>query len=193
MIKMHNNFFRIKNWKSKYLNSKISIKIIIYFSIIFLLSTVILTFSYKKINSIYNLEKMKQISVEVLESAETNTSMIIDNVNDVSKMIISSDNVQNTLKKALELGKEETDYDGISNYLIQFTNFNSNISSIYVLDNYGHKYYSENVFYKDFNIEKIKNSDWYNELLDSKGKYILKLNGGGFFERKGNNYGRNFY
>lgn len=185
---MYNNFFKIKSWKDKYLNSKISVKIIIYFSIIFVLLTVILTFSYKKINSIYNLERMKQISVEVLDSAETNTSMIIDNVNDVSKMIISSDNVQNTLKKALEEGRERSDYDSISNYLIQFTNFNSNISSIYVLDNYGHKYYSENVFYKDFNIENIEKSDWYNELLKNKGKYILKLNGGGFFEGNGNNY-----
>ena len=131
---------------------------------------------------------MKQISVEVLDSAETNTSMIIDNVNDVSKMIISSDNVQNTLKKALEEGREKSDYDSISNYLIQFTNFNSNISSIYVLDNYGHKYYSENVFYKDFDIDKIEKSDWYDELLKNKGKYILKLNGGGFFEGNGNNY-----
>ena len=96
---MYNKFFVLKNLKDKYLNSKISIKIIVYFSIIFVLSTVILTFTYKKINSIYNLEKMKQSSVEVLESAETNTNMIIDNVNNVSKMIISSDNVQNTLRK----------------------------------------------------------------------------------------------
>lgn len=153
---MYNKFFILKNLKDKYLNSKISIKIIVYFSIIFVLSTVILTFAYKKINSIYNIEKMKQSSVEVLESAETNTSMIIDNVNNVSKMIISSDNVQNTLKRVQEEG---TAYDNISNYLIQFTNFSSNISSIYVLDNYGNKYYSENVFYKDFQMDKIKNSE----------------------------------
>jgi len=182
---MYNKFFILKNLKDKYLNSKISIKIIVYFSIIFVLSTVILTFAYKKINSIYNIEKMKQSSVEVLESAETNTSMIIDNVNNVSKMIISSDNVQNTLKRVQEEG---TAYDNISNYLIQFTNFSSNISSIYVLDNYGNKYYSENVFYKDFQMDKIKNSEWYNELLEGKGKYILRLNGGGFFEGYGNNY-----
>lgn len=185
---MYNGFLRLKNLKDKYLNSKISVKIIIYFSIIFILSTIILTFAYEKINSIYNLEKMKQSSVEVLESAETNTSMIIDNVNNLSKMIISSDNVQGTLKRVYQQGKEGIDSDNISNYLIQFTNFNSNISSIYILDNYGNKYYSENVFYKDFQIEKIKNADWYNELLEGRGKYILKLNGGGFFEGNGKNY-----
>ncbi|WP_242982113.1 sensor histidine kinase [Clostridium sp. LS] len=134
------------------------------------------------------MEKMKQSSVEVLESAETNTSMIINNVDDISKMIISSDNVQSTLKKVHEQGKEGDDYDNISNYLIQYTNFNSNISSIYILDDFGNKYYSENVFYKDFQLERIKNSEWYNELLEGKGKYILKLNGGGFFEGNGNNY-----
>lgn len=185
---MYNKFLKLNNLKDKYLNSKISIKIIIYFSIIFVLSTIILTFTYKKINSIYNLEKMKQSAVEVLESAETNTSMIIDNVNNVSKMIISSDNVQNTLKRVREQDKEGTDYDNISNYLMQFTNFSSNISSIYILDEHGNRYYSENVFYKDFDLEKIKNSEWYSELLESKGKYILKLNGGGFFQGNGNNY-----
>ncbi|OOM15975.1 sensor histidine kinase [Clostridium saccharobutylicum] len=185
---MYNKFFILRNLKDKYLNSKISIKIIIYFSIIFVLSTVILTFTYRKLNSIYNLEKMKQSSVEVLESAEANTSMIIDNADNVSKMIISSDNVQGTLKKVNKQDKEGTDYDNISKYLIQFTNFNSNISSIYILDDYGNKYYSENVFYKDFQIEKIKNSEWYNELLQGEGKYILKLNGGGFFDDNGKNY-----
>lgn len=185
---MYNKFFRLNNLKDKYLNSKISIKIIIYFSIIFVLSTIILTFTYKKINSIYNLEKMKQSSVEVLKSAETNTSMIIDNVNDVSKMVISSDNVQNTLKRVREQSKEGTGYDNISNYLMQFTNFNSNISSIYILDEEGNRYYSENVFYKNFELKKIEGSEWYSDLLKNKGKYILKLNGGGFFERNGNNY-----
>ncbi|AGX44601.1 sensor histidine kinase [Clostridium saccharobutylicum] len=185
---MYNKFFILRNLKDKYLNSKISIKIIIYFSIIFVLSTIILTFTYRKLNSIYNLEKMKQSSVEVLESAEANTSMIIDNADNVSKMIISSDNVQGTLKKVNKQDKEGTDYDNISKYLIQFTNFNSNISSIYILDDYGNKYYSENVFYKDFQIEKIKDSEWYNELLEGEGKYILKLNGGGFFDNNGNNY-----
>ncbi len=179
------NKFRLNNWKNKYLNSKISIKIIIYFSIIFILSTVILNFTYNKINKIYSLEKMKQSSVEVLESAEVNTSMIIDNVNDTSKMIISSYNVQNTLKKNYN---EKSEYDDISNYLIQFTNFNSNISSIYILDNNGNKYYSENVFYKNFELEKIKSCEWYDELLNNKGGYILKLNGRGLFEGKGNKY-----
>ena len=182
------NKFSLDNWKDKYLNSKISIKIIIYFSIIFIISNFILTFAYKKINMIYSLEKAKQSSVEVLESAESNTSMIIDNINNVSKMIISSDNIQNTLKKTHEQGREKIEDNDISNYLIQFTNFNSTISSIYVLDDYGNKYYSENVFYKNYELEKIESCDWYQELIDKKGGYILKLNGGGFFGNDGNNY-----
>ena len=170
------NKFRLNNWKNKYLDSKISVKLLYYFSIIFILSNLILNFAYKKINTIYNLEKMKRSSVEVLGSAEANTSMIIDNVDNVSKMIISSDNVQNTLKKIHEQGKEETDSNDISNYLIQFTNFDSNISSVYVLDEYGNKYYSENVFYKNYELKKIENCEWYDGLLDKKGGYILELN-----------------
>jgi len=184
---MHNKF-KFSNWKDRYLNSKISIKIIIYFSIIFILSSVILNFTYNKINKIYSLEKMKQNSVEVLESAEANTSMIVDNVNDVSKMIISSYNVQNTLKYNYKQDRKKSNYDDISNYLIQFTNFNSNISSIYILDNDGNRYYSENVFYKNFELKKIESSEWYDELLNKSGSYVLKLNGGGFFEGNGNNY-----
>lgn len=181
------NKFKSNNLKYKYLNLRISSKIIIYFSIIFIISTFIISFVYEKISTAYIMEKVKQSSLEALESAEVSTNMIIDNVGNSSKMIISNYNIQNGLGHATKQINLEIQ-NSINNYLVEFTNFNPNISSIYLMDNYGNKYYSENSGYKDFSFEDVKKSKWYNELLGKNGQYILRLNGGGLFYNKENNY-----
>ncbi|MBK1811107.1 histidine kinase [Clostridium sp. YIM B02505] len=180
-------FLLLDSLKEKYLNLKISSKIAIYFSVIFIIATIVINFTYDSINKTYMTEKIKQSSFEALESAESSTNIIIDNVSNASKMIVSSDDIQSNLKNA----NSQTDLElqnNINKYLTQFTNFNPNIASIYILDNYSNKYYSENNTYKNFNVDEIKNMDWYNELIKKNGGYILKLNGGGLFHNKEYDY-----
>lgn len=188
MINIYSRFkFILNSLKNKYLNLKISSKIIIYFSVIFIIATFMISFTYEKINSTYMIEKIKQSSFEALESAESSINMIIDNVSNASKMIISSYDIQNNLKHT-DNRRDLEIQNNINKYLTQFTNFNPNIASIYILDNYGNKYYSENNTYKNFGVDEIKNRKWYKEVLDKNGGYILKLNGGGLFYNKENNY-----
>ncbi|WP_160673768.1 sensor histidine kinase [Clostridium sp. C8-1-8] len=179
--------FILDNIKSKYLNSKISLKIAIYFSILFIVAIFALTFIYEHINRTYNTEKLKQSSFEALDTTEASTNLIIDNVSNASKMIVSSDDIQNNLKNIDIQSDLETQYN-LNKYLTQFTNFNPNIASIYILDNYNNKYYSENNTFKTFSVDDINNMKWYKEVLDKHGGFVLKLNGGGLFHNKEGSY-----
>ena len=172
--------------KDNFLNLSIMKKIVIYFSIVFIISTLGITIVYEKVNTKYTLEKLKQSSLEVLESAKSNMNIIISNVNNVSKMIISSYDIQTILNPNQKMSNMPKNY--INNYLVQFTNFQSDISSIYILDYRGDIYYSDNYLYKTLNLNNIKNSSWYEELINKDGEYLLKYNCGGLIEEDDRNY-----
>lgn len=177
---------RISSIKDNYLNLSIMKKIIIYFTLVFVFAILSITIVYEKINTKYTLEKLEQSSLEVLESAKSNMNIIVGNVSNVSKMIISSYNIQNALSNYETEDKSLKNY--INDYLAQFTNFQSNISSIYVLDYEGNKYYSESYLYKTLNLDDIKKSNLYEELLNKDGEYILKYNCGGLINEADRNY-----
>lgn len=180
------NKFRFSVIKENFLNLSIMKKIVIYFSIVFIISTFGITIVYEKINTKYTLEKLEQSSLEVLESAKSNMNTIINNINNVSKMIISSYDIQTLLSQNQEKDNALKSY--INNYLIQFTNFQSDISSIYILDYEGNKYYSDNYLYKTLNLNNINNSSWYKELINKNGDYLLKYNCGGLINEDDRNY-----
>ncbi|WP_195266500.1 histidine kinase [Clostridium sp. 1001275B_160808_H3] len=180
------NKFKISSIKDNYLNLSIMKKIVIYFSMVFVISILFITIVYEKINTRYTLEKLEQSSLEVLESAKSNMNIIIGNTNNVSKMIISSYQIQNILNPYQE--KDNSLKNEVNKYLIQFTNFQSNISSIYILDYEGSKYYSDNYSYKTLNLNDIKHSNWYEELINKNGDYILKYNCGGLIDEVDRNY-----
>lgn len=180
------NKLKISSIKDNYLNLSIAKKIVSYFSIVFVVSILSITIIYEKINTKYTLEKLEKSSLEVLESAKSNINIIVENVNNVSKMIISSENIQSILKN--KESRDNTLKNDINNYLIQFTNFQSNISSIYILDYEDNMYYSENYLYKKLNLNDVKKAEWYEELLKKNGEYVLKYNGGGLIDDKDRNY-----
>lgn len=172
--------------KDNFLNLSIMKKIIIYFTLVFLFSILSITFLYERINTKYTLEKLEQSSLEVLESAKSNMNIIVGNVSNVSKMIISSSNIQNALNNYET--EDKSLRNNINDYLSQFTNFQSNISSIYLLDYEGNKYYSESYLYKGLNLSDVKKSSLYEELLNKDGEYILKYNCGGLIKETDRNY-----
>lgn len=180
------NKLKISSIKDNYLNLSIAKKIVSYFSIVFVVSILSITIIYEKVNTKYTLEKLEKSSLEVLESAKSNINIIVENVNNVSKMIISSENIQSILKN--KESRDNTLKNDINNYLIQFTNFQSNISSIYILDYEDNMYYSENYLYKKLNLNDVKKAEWYEELLKKNGEYVLKYNGGGLIDDKDRNY-----
>lgn len=167
---------------------KISTKIILYYLVIFILSISFIILFFKETDRKTISDKVKQMSVDAVKSISSKMDYIIDITDNQSKMLISSETIQNIL----EGGSEKTNFtyqQEIDNYIADFMNFNNNISSIYIFDNYGNKYFIDYTAQtKNISLNAIKTSSWYNNLIELRGRYLLKLNGGGTFQNGSQNY-----
>lgn len=167
---------------------KISTKIILYYLLIFILSISFIILFFIETDKKTISDKVKQMSVDAVKSISSKMDYIIDITDNQSKILISSQTIQNILSNGSE--KREFNYQQeMDNYIADFMNFNDNISSIYIFDNYGNKYFIDYTApTKDISLQAIKDSNWYNTLVRLRGRYLLKLNGGNTFQSGSQNY-----
>jgi Predicted signal transduction protein with a C-terminal ATPase domain len=163
-----------------FLNSKLSIKIILYYLTIFILLAMLATFAFVRLNYGMTTQKVNQMSAETVNSINSNLDLMIHTVNSQSKMLLSSETLQSTLNGG---GKNYNSRNQklLDDYLAEFTNFNDAISSIYIFDSAGHEYFVDNVNPKNISLKKIEQSKCYPLLTGKSSSYILKLNAGGTF------------
>jgi two-component system sensor histidine kinase YesM len=132
-------------------------------------------------------QKVSEMAVQTLQSIDSSLNLLIYTVNNESKIILSNSDIQNSLRN----GNESFNYNSqtaINRYLTEFIQSNMFISSVYIFDNYGNRYFVDKESYKSFNLQDIKNSYWYDELQKAQGGYIVKLNGGELFNQPDQNY-----
>lgn len=167
------------------LNAKLSVKVIVYYLTVFILFASLCFLTFERLNANMTEQKIKQLSSDSVNTISSNLDLIIDTVNNQSKMLISSSAIQSVLRSN---GLKDYTQKQIDNYLAEFTNFYEAISSIYIFDNNGHEYYVENDDMKNLSLKKLKSTDWYKELDEKFGGYILKVNAGGAFDNTSRNY-----
>ncbi|MEG6572862.1 sensor histidine kinase [[Clostridium] cellulosi] len=167
------------------LNAKLSVKVIVYYLTVFILFASLCFLTFERLNANMTEQKIKQLSSDSVNTISSNLDLIIDTVNNQSKMLISSSAIQSVLRSN---GLKDYTQKQIDNYLTEFTNFYEAISSIYIFDNNGHEYYVENDDMKNLSLKKLKSTDWYKELDEKFGGYILKVNAGGAFYNTSRNY-----
>lgn len=169
------------------LNAKLSVKVILYYLTVFLLFASLCFLTFERINANMTEQRIKQISSDSVNTISSNLDLIIDNVNNESKTLISSSVIQSVLRSR-GLNDISGSQKQVANYLAEFTNFNDAISSIYIFDNNGHEYFIENENLKDLSLEAIKSASWYKELEDKHGGYVVKINAGGAFDGGSRDY-----
>ncbi len=131
--------------------------------------------------------KVLQMSTENTRSVNNNLDFIFDTMNNQSIILLSSQTMQDAMEQSCQK------YDGLLQtkvcyYIADFMNFNDIISSIYIFDQNGVEYYVDRSPFKNISSEKIHKADWYPQLVDRNGGYLLKLNGGGTFDADNDNY-----
>ena len=84
----------ISKW---FMDLKLTTKIIICYSVAFITFFVIITFSYQQISNDNTVNKVSEMSAEIVESIGYNFNFIIDTVNNQSKILISNRALQDTL------------------------------------------------------------------------------------------------
>jgi two-component system sensor histidine kinase YesM len=163
-------------------NFKLGTKIIVCYFIISVISISFSTFIYQEINKRIMTQKVGEMAVQTLQTIDSNLKLLIYTVNNESKILLSNRNVQNILKN----GNEYFNYNSqttVNRNLTELIQSNMFISSVYIFDNFGNRYFVDKKAYKSFNLVDIENSDWYDDLQKAKGGYLLKSDGGSLFNQ----------
>ncbi|MFP4697335.1 MAG: sensor histidine kinase [Eubacteriales bacterium] len=164
-----------RNWFSSLkLKHKVRYLFLIIIGIYFIMFFIIYSFVIKKDMLNYRLEN----NLNMLESAGNNLNAELDTINNMSQLIMTNKDIANYLKYG---NKQELIYsqDAVSS-IYDITNIFYDISSVFIFKLDG-SYVNSSRGITRFNQELFLDSEWKKEILEKKGGYILRLNGGGAF------------
>lgn len=178
----------IKKLNKKLSNSKIWLIMALFNFAIIVFSTFACSLLYEKISLNVTQKKVSEVSVQTLNSIQTNINLMINNADSLSKMVLSNSDLQKLLKQG-SMYEDLNTQAKVSSYLYKFIQSVPYVSSVYILDN------SNNIYSVGANVlpslssYKFINAEWYNGVIEKKGGFILELNGGGVnFENSKENY-----
>ncbi|WP_338589934.1 sensor histidine kinase [Paenibacillus sp. Y5S-9] len=121
--------------------------------------------------------KINEASLQTITSIETNVNLMIENVNNYSKMIFSDPNLQNLLRQGNVYSNLQTQ-SKVSAYLTNLMQAVPIIDSVYIYDNSGHRFSVGTQEWPTFMEASVKEAPWYEQALKHNGRYLLRLNGG---------------
>ncbi|EGD47888.1 integral membrane sensor signal transduction histidine kinase [Ruminiclostridium papyrosolvens DSM 2782] len=158
--------------KKVFLNTSIRSKMLIIFMVFMLFYVIISAVIYVNIIKTETLSQVRQRSHETTELIRTNINTLIDNANNVSKMMttsslirayLASDNPSRSLTKSAN--------EVMFNIHITFPN----IDSIYLYDLYG-SVLRTNKNLTVSSVEDVKAAPWFDELVKLNGGYKIAIN-----------------
>ncbi len=158
--------------KNVFLNTSIRSKMLIIFMVFMLFYVIISAVIYVNIIKTETLSQVRQRSHETTELIRTNINTLIDNANNVSKMMttsslirayLASDNPSRSLTKSAN--------EVMFNIHITFPN----IDSIYLYDLYG-SVLRTNKNLTVSSVEDVKAAPWFDELVKLNGGYKIAIN-----------------
>ncbi len=183
------------------MNLKISTKLMIFYFVLLIFSVLLSSALYRNIYSTILSKKVSEVSLQTLYSINSNINSIIQNADNLSKVLISSQEIQKPLASAESLNNnistsflEQGQGSGeirtikldeqrkvnayVSNYVESFPF----ISSVYIFDEYGQRYGVDNMPLKKLVNSNFRETSSYIEAKNQKGAPILTLNAGSLLE-----------
>ncbi|WP_434748495.1 histidine kinase [Paenibacillus amylolyticus] len=128
-------------------------------------------------------QKINESSLQTITSIQTNVNLMIENVNNYSKMIFSDPNLQNLLRQGNVYSNLQMQ-SKVSSYLTNLMQAVPIIDSVYIYDNSGHRFSVGTQQWPAFLEANVKDAPWYEQALKYKGRYLLRLNGGDSNEKE---------
>lgn len=122
-------------------------------------------------------QKINEASLQTITSIQTNVNLMIENVNNYSKMIFSDPNLQNLLRQGNVYSNLQMQ-SKVSSYLTNLMQAVPIIDSVYIYDNSGHRFSVGTQQWPAFLEANVRDAPWYEQALNYKGRYLLRLNGG---------------
>ncbi|MFD1267520.1 sensor histidine kinase [Paenibacillus motobuensis] len=153
---------------------KLAFKIPFVYFLVILLTV---GFSYLVLNQISASSAQKKIneaSLQTVTSIRTNVDLMIENVNNYSKMIFSDRNLQNLLRQGDVYANLQAQ-SKVSAYLYNLMQAVPIIDSVHIYDNEGHRFTVATQELPTYMEVDIKDAPWYDQVVNNKGRYILRL------------------
>ena len=161
--------------KFKFMNFPIRYKVITIFMLFLVIYFFTTTVLYKQILEQEKTKQLNQSSSQSIYLMKSNIESNIENINNISKLIISNGDVRAYLNSVDNgLNYKRGVYQTFSQLFVTFPF----IDSIYLYRFNGtHISVSKSVTFCLNN--DISATNWYNQVLDLKGKYLININAGG--------------
>ncbi len=159
----------------------ISAKIMLYYFALLIISIMISSLIYQQVFTGIISGKVSDIALQMLYSISANFNSAIDIGSQYSKLITANEDVQGSLRSG-SMANSYYEQLNATTSMSRLIGGIELISSVYLFDNSGKR----NVAYKDavkvLRINDIKDAEWYSEVKQKRGGYIIRLNAGGVFQ-----------
>lgn len=166
--------------KSKIGKIGISARITLFFSALLLVTLSITGIVYQRIYADIMLKKVTSVSMQTLQSINSNVTSLLATVNNYSKLILASPYVRNTLKDSDAHGYFENRRK-LGEFMETVMSSFFEISSLYIVDNFGNTYFRDK-FPNHFNtFNSAQESVWWNRAAALNGGSYVILNGADAF------------
>lgn len=178
--------YRVKSVFSKvirkYQDARLRTKMQLLFSVILLVTILFTGAAYQQIYSAVLSRRVADMSARTLAAIGGSMDSLINMENSYSKIILASNDVQETLqnpKGLMDLSRMHS----VNTVLTGQLEINTLASSVYLIDNQGNRYGVDKRGLKPLNIinSDITMLPWYEQVAQRRGGYVLVKNGGGVF------------
>ncbi len=168
--------------KGRLADLSISTKIIMYYLILLLISLAISSILYQQVFTGILSVKISDIAFQMLNSISENFNSTIETSSEYSKIITANEDVQESLRTDPETDSSLYNELKATTSIARLIGGIQAISSVYIYDENRRRNYAYKDAVQVLNIENIKNADWYKEVRQKRGGYIIRLNAGGVFK-----------
>lgn len=171
-------------WYEMYARLSISIKLSIMYMALLVLSLSMALIVYTHINDRITKQKNIDLSMQSLYSLRASVSNLLDSTSYNSRIIMANTDVQRILQdeqNLLKVANQKT----IAKQLVSLMDSLPYIHSIYIFDHYGNQYGVDKQSFKVLGIHAIEEAEWYKEVEEKQGYYIVKLNAEHIFKNYG--------
>lgn len=163
---------------------KVSSKIMLIYGLVIFFSISLSSIIYQKVYYSIMFNNIRELSIENLNSLSSNIDDLIDNADNLSTIILSDPVVQNSLTNSIS---DAQSHFKMVYCIRRIMGISRNISSIFILDNYEGRTFTSKSQESNrlLQIDYPNKVKWYKDVSDKKGGMIIKLNGGGVFQKNG--------
>ncbi len=161
----------------RFRDSSLSIKIIGLFAMVLLVSILITYILFQTEHDHLRYAEYDIIAKQNAQLICGSIDAMIENVNYVSKMLLSNDLIQSILIRKESFASPRV-MRTLRTLLSSAANLQPHTAALYLFDTTGQKYGVDNYSIQQFSFTKVEDALWYPKLMEQKGYYLLVLNGG---------------